>query len=105
MARSNKIPRRSEPPGAGTVPMDVLAPASLEWALSHLSKYGDTDLFPRAFEIDAVKADWSSVKPVLQAIDLSQHATSADRKLLMPKGKSSFRAVVQLDCIDALLYT
>jgi hypothetical protein len=81
-----------------------LAPASLEWALTHLSKYGDTDLFPRAFEIDAVKADWSSVKPVLQSIDLSQHATSADRKLLMPKGKSSFRAVVQLDCIDALLY-
>jgi hypothetical protein len=103
MARNKKARGRSA--AAGDTVADVLAPASLEWALTHLSKYGDTDLFPRAFEIDAVKADWSTLKPVLQAIDLSQHGTSADRKLLMPKGKSAFRAVVQLDCIDALLYT
>ncbi len=35
-----------------------LKEASFDWALAHVQKYGDTDLFPVPFEYDAIKGLW-----------------------------------------------
>lgn len=40
----------------------TLSERSLDWALEHILNYGDTDIFPEAFEFDAIKHDWQEVK-------------------------------------------
>ena len=40
--------------------MLTLHERSLDWALAHALRYGDTDVFPLPFEYEAIKHDWSS---------------------------------------------
>src|SRR5262245_37526337 len=77
---------------------------SLEWALDHLDCEGDTDLFPRPFEIDALRSAQSTVLPELATIDIAGHHWAGARKLLIPKDDFSFRSVTQLDPLDSLLF-
>lgn len=72
---------------------------SLVWARSHLKKYGDTDLFPRPFELDHLGR---AVK-YLEDVDLPDYDWSAARYLLVPKSDLSFRRACQLDPVDALM--
>lgn len=81
-----------------------LAADSLEWALKHLELEGDGDLFPRPFEIDVLKRNWTAICPVLQNIDITNHAWGALRTVLVPKEQFAFRRACQLEPIDALLF-
>ena len=38
---------------------------SLDWALAHVLRFGDTDVFPVPFEYDAIEYDWANVKASL----------------------------------------
>jgi len=80
-----------------------LAPSSLDWALEHVRRHGDTDKFPRSFEIDVISRQWASVRAQLANVDLTTHRWRGERKMLVPKDAVSFRNAAQLDPLDSLL--
>jgi len=86
------------------VPVDNLKPESLEWALTHILKFGDTDIFPVPFEFSCIKAGWSWLLPELQKVDLTDYRTRGTRRMLVPKANGGFRVATQLDPIDAIIY-
>ena len=83
--------------------MVKLNASSLDWALEHVKKEGDTDIFPRLFEIDAIADRWAIVRDELLKIHVESHEWAGGRRVLIPKGKYSFRAATQLDPIDTLI--
>ncbi|MDR8105062.1 RNA-directed DNA polymerase [Burkholderia cenocepacia] len=84
--------------------MLTLQAASLDWALAHVRRFGDTDVFPVPFEYEALSHDWLNVRPVLEATDVLQWTTRPLRILLSPKGRYAFRVVTQLDPLDFLIF-
>ena len=84
---------------------DNLQPDSLAWALAHVRKYGDTDIFPLPFEYEAIAHDWSSVNPFLLGVDLTDCKIHPDNRVMVIKPGGGFRAATQLDPLDHLLYT
>lgn len=78
---------------------------SLEWVLKHLTKYYDSDFFPRQPEFEAIRHDWDSVKTDLLDLDLEQHSAKSPAINLAPKKGDQFRVVHQLTLIDAIIYT
>lgn len=81
-----------------------LTEASLSWALEHALAFGDTDVFPRLFEFEAVKQDWGDVKAYLLAQDVLHWKVRPHRTLLAAKGRVGFRPVTQLDPLDFLVF-
>src|SRR5262245_22207666 len=84
---------------------DTLSDASLEWALTHVERFGDTDVFPNSFEFQAIRASWPQVRSALGNRDLTDYAPTAVNRVLVPKTESGFRAAVQLDPLDSLVFT
>jgi len=84
--------------------MDQLNPVSLDWALTHILRYGDTDIFPVPFEFAAISHSWLSIKPALEQLDLARYMPSGGQRMLVPKPGGGFRVAVQLDPIDSILY-
>src|SRR5271157_252446 len=84
--------------------MDQLNPASLDWALAHIRRYGDTDIFPVPFEFDAIAHCWLSVRQELEKIDLANYIPGTGRRILVPKPGGGFRVAVQLDPLDSITY-
>ncbi len=80
-----------------------LKKASLKWALAHVERFGDTDIFPLPFEFAAIRAEWSSILPELEAIDLETHQVGDFRRALTPKSRYGFRLATQLHPIDSIL--
>jgi hypothetical protein len=84
---------------------DNIQLSSLSWALAHVRKFGDSDIFPVPFEYEAIAHDWNSIGPDLHALDFDNHKVFADRRLMVIKPGGGFRAAIQLDPRDQLLYT
>src|SRR6202030_161477 len=62
--------------------------ASFDWALAHIQKYGDTDLFPVPFEYDAIKGLWGGdggVRTWLLEHDPEKWTCRAHRRCVVPK--------------------
>lgn len=76
---------------------------SLDWALAHVRRYGDTDVFPVPFEYAAIEHDWTNIKASLTATDVLQWTTRPQRILHSPKGRNGFRIITQLDPLDFLV--
>jgi hypothetical protein len=76
---------------------------SCRWALKHLKNEGDTDLFPRPFEIDALTQSSGDVIRLLRSIDIGSYRWVGGRRTLVPKEMVSFRVATQLDPIDSLV--
>lgn len=83
---------------------DTLASNALEWARAHITKYGDTDLFPIPFEFECLWFDWTTVAGALVAQDLGAVPNRANRTHLVPKPRGGFRVATQLEPIDSILY-
>lgn len=81
-----------------------LGRADITWALTHLSLEGDTDLFPRPFEIDVLRENTVSVLAAVQGLDLVQHKWSEPRRALILKDELAFRSGAQLDPFDSLVF-
>lgn len=84
--------------------MDTVSSESLGWALAHILKFGDTDIFPIPFEYKAIQCFWNDVKTKLESENLENHEVSAPLRLLVPKQFPCFRVATQLDPHDTLLY-
>ena len=77
-----------------------LGVTSLKWALAHIERFGDTDIFPVPFEYRAIRSDWGELLPELLDIDLERYPARALRRTLTPKSRYGFRLATQLDPID-----
>jgi nucleoside phosphorylase len=84
---------------------EYLSLATLTWALRHIEKFGDTDLFPPLFEFDLVRKHWSEFLPALGRVNLATYEWHAPRQWLIPKDQVSFRTATQLDPIDSVIFT
>jgi hypothetical protein len=77
--------------------------SNYDWALRHLMSEGDTDLFPRQFEIDALRYLWSSLRDEFRNLDVTNYNWHGGRRFIVPKRMLSFRLATQLDPIDSLI--
>jgi hypothetical protein len=84
--------------------MTTLSESTINWAIDHLSKYTDTDIFPKLFEFDAIFSSKDKVKEWLLKQDICQWTVRPSRKCLVPKQRFGFRIATQLDPLDMLLY-
>ncbi|MFB5270011.1 RNA-directed DNA polymerase [Paenibacillus enshidis] len=76
---------------------------SIRWAINHLIKEKDTDLFPSPKEIYVFDKHKEAVIKRLKDLDISQHKFSPSRRFVIPKEELSYRVATQLDPIDSLL--
>lgn len=84
---------------------DCVSAASLDWALAHIERFGDTDILPIPFEYDIIRQNWGPIKTYLSTIDLATHEVASPAKLMVPKAGGGYRAATQLDPFDTLLIT
>jgi hypothetical protein len=80
-----------------------LSSASLEAAVRHLCRYGDTDIFPHLPELAFLADEEKAVVDELAKVDLDSYAPAGAVEALAPKGRYSFRIAHQLPALDALL--
>jgi hypothetical protein len=85
--------------------MDNLKSESLDWALTHIRRYGDTDLFPVPFEYEAITHSWASLRSEIEKIDIATYEGRPLRRFLIPKQYIGYRIAIQLDPIDTIIYT
>ncbi|NOQ21356.1 MAG: hypothetical protein GQ565_01725 [Candidatus Aegiribacteria sp.] len=85
--------------------MDHLRNESIEWAVTHIRRYGDTDIFPVPFEYEAIKHSWINLKDAITKIDIAEYEGRPFRRMLVPKQGGGFRVAIQLDPIDTIVYT
>ncbi len=78
---------------------------SVDWAIKHIQRFGDTDIFPVPFEFHAYQVVWEKVQQHLRGIDVANAEVIGSWKMMIPKHREGFRGATQLSPIDALLYT
>lgn len=83
---------------------DTLSSDALDWALTHVLRFGDTDIFPVPFEFDCIKQAWNWLRPELEKTNLTQYRTRSTWRMLVPKPGGGFRVATQLDPIDTIIY-
>src|SRR3990172_2596955 len=79
---------------------------SLDWALTHIERFGDTNIFPIPFEYEAIRFSWDGdIKPYLASQDMLSWVARPFRRCLTPKHRYGFRIATQLDPLDAIVFT
>lgn len=82
-----------------------LSEESLSWAIDHLNKFGDTDLFPKPLEFNIIGDNKGDVLSKLKDVDLSSYTFGSARRFVVPKDTISYRTATQLDPIDSIFLT
>jgi hypothetical protein len=77
--------------------------ASLEAAVRHLCRYGDTDIFPHLPELAFFTDEEKAVVAELSELDLDSYMPAGAIEALAPKGRYSFRIAHQLPALDTVL--
>lgn len=85
--------------------MSKLKTTDVNWALRLLSLEGDTDLFPKSFEIEVLRAHEREVVAQACGLDITQYRWHEPRRALVPTGNVALRPAAQLEPFDALLFT
>ena len=85
--------------------MAILSDHSLEFAKEHISKFYDSDFFPKSSEFDAIWHHWPEVKKELLSKNVSKMWIAPPRAMAAPKPRGGYRIVHQLEPIEALVYT
>ncbi len=80
-----------------------LSPESLRAGIAHLSRYGDTDIFPHLPELSFLADEKEAVVAELAKLDLDTYTPAGAVEALAPKGRYSFRIAHQLPALDTLL--
>lgn len=82
-----------------------LTKESLDFARLHVTKFYDSDFFPKPFEYQALWANWDQVVTHLTCTDINGQSIEQPRTYAASKPNGTFRIVHQLDPINALTYT
>jgi hypothetical protein len=77
---------------------------SLEVAIKHLCRYGDTDIFPHLPELVFLSDEAHAVVTELSRLDLDSYAPDGALEALAPKTRYAFRIAHQLSLLDTLLF-
>ena len=77
---------------------------ALDWALGHVLRHGDTDIFPVPFEFGVLANQWNSLKSHLTNIHIGRAKMRPHLVFEVPKMTFGFRIAHQLDPLDSLLY-
>lgn len=85
--------------------MARLTRESLNFARNHITKFYDSDFFPKPFEYQAIWANWDEVVTYLTCNEIERYPIEQPRLYAAPKPNGSFRVVHQLDPINTLIYT
>src|SRR5690348_5873888 len=84
------------------------------FALDHVLKYGDTDIFPRVKEYEIISTYFNqphildskqSLKDFLATQNIVTWKVSTPRTSLVPKHDYGFRKCYQLDPLDTIVFT
>ncbi|EGU38033.1 RNA-directed DNA polymerase [Vibrio splendidus] len=78
---------------------------AVEFAKTHITKFYDSDFFPKPFEYLALWHNWGDVKTYLTTTDLDQLLMEDPTILCSPKPSGTFRVVHQIDPISSIVYT
>lgn len=81
-----------------------LSEASIQLAIKHLAKFGDTDVFPHLPEIAFLKDREKEVVSEIRKFDLDNFTPSSAFEALAPKSRFGFRIVHQMPLLDTLLF-
>ena len=79
-----------------------LSQESIEWAIVHLNKENDTDIFPKATEIEIISEKKDYCVEELLKMDVGQYQWHLSRRFLIPKDELSYRVITQLDPVDSV---
>jgi hypothetical protein len=80
-----------------------VSPVSLEAAIRHLCRYGDTDIFPHLPELAFFADEEKAVIAEIAKLDLDTYTPAGAVEALAPKGRFSFRIAHQFPALDTLL--
>jgi retron-type reverse transcriptase len=76
---------------------------SIRWAINHLLRESDTDLYPKPLEIDIIAEMKEDVVSACLKIDISTYKWNSHRRFLIPKDEISYRLATQLNPIDNIV--
>ncbi|MBC1235631.1 RNA-directed DNA polymerase [Nostoc sp. 2RC] len=84
----------------------ILQQESLDWALEHAVRIGDTDLLPIPFEYQAIKYNWPAIRQYLLDQNLFEWEVRPYITLLAPKKgyRYAFRDISQIDPLDFIIF-
>lgn len=77
---------------------------SVEWAVKHIIKKNDTDIFPQPLEIRAIKDFPDEVVNYLCGIDINAYKWKDCRRFIIPKAENSYRIATQLHIVDSIMF-
>jgi hypothetical protein len=80
-----------------------ISPTSLDAAVTHLCRYGDTDVFPHLPELAFFADEQKAVIEELAKLDLDTYTPAGAIEALAPKSRYGFRIAHQLSALDTLL--
>jgi hypothetical protein len=80
-----------------------LTASELDKGLAILKSHGCSDLFPDAYEIEAIEFSWGKIRPVLESVDLLSYEPRPAEKIVAPRQRYTTRIVTLIDPIDALV--
>src|SRR5215813_9815306 len=80
-----------------------LTEASLDAAVGHLCRYGDTDIFPHLPELAFFVDERMAAVAELATVDLDSYDPAGAVEALAPKSRYGFRIAHQLPALDTVL--
>lgn len=78
---------------------------SIRWAINHILKFHDTDLFPLPKEFEVIGINVEDFISIIKNIDLSSYQWNSSRRFIIPKSELSYRVVTQLTPIDSIIFS
>jgi hypothetical protein len=82
-----------------------LNPSSIKRAIDHLTKFGDTDVFPHLPEIVFLSENREEISQELSSLDLESFHPAQAIETIAPKSRYGFRIVQQMPLLETLLFT
>ncbi|MDE7254026.1 MAG: reverse transcriptase, partial [Acetatifactor sp.] len=80
-----------------------LQETSIRWAINHIKKEKDTDLFPTLKEYEILFGNEEILVNRLKEIEIEEYNWQQYRRFIIPKDEYSYRVAIQLDPIDNIL--
>ncbi|MEA4914352.1 MAG: RNA-directed DNA polymerase [Christensenella sp.] len=81
-----------------------ISKTSVEWAIKHIIKNNDTDIFPQPLEIQAIKEFPEDIINYLCGIDVNAYKWKDCRRFIIPKAENSYRIATQLHVVDSIMF-
>lgn len=82
-----------------------LSTSAIKRAIDHLTKFGDTDVFPHLPEIVFLSEKKEEISQELSALDLDGFNPAQAIEAIAPKSRYGFRIVHQMPLLETLLFT